>query len=923
MLWNFVPGGYMSLPRLTFAKYYFAVFLTVLLPASLNAATVSGTVKDSTGAVIPNAHVEISGGDLAQPVVVTSDAIGHFVSPDLKPGKYSARVSAEGFEPLVRSIDVGTTAVSLDVKLALPVAKQEVTVLGKSAQYANTDSVYKMLRNVGLGASFQVEGFTLKCDVATFQLNQGTITFLAPVNGMGTGAIFIGSGHFHLKPITKVSSAELNRRLKTGELDEDFSQIVFRYAGPTGRSLLGATKTKTDTPVAAASVLQHWRESVRQRREIPLGFSESLLHGDAMENVDAEILSWIYNQDRPGFFDAYIRGTKHKDLRFTFRPRGGAVPGLDSPEEVALINYDPEGMEDGIWYLDHFTQEYAKGTASSQEDRRYVASRKFKIETVIGKNDHLTSVATVTFEPLISGERVVKFRLLPNLRVTRVTDSEGKELYFIQESRRQDGSFYAILPQGLEAHKESSINIEYSGDKVLSNAGSGSYYVDARESWYPNLNGFNERALYDLTYKVPKKYKVISVGKLDREWMEGDFAASHWVTTKPVAVAGFNFGDYHRLDIPDTITGYDIEGFFLPDLPDQLAAYRDNALSGMSPKSMTQYALEETRAQLQVCSHYFGKTPFDHIYVTEQPNFSFGQSWPNLVYLPISAYLDSTQRWRLFGRIDNQFQAFVDEVTPHEVSHQWWGHAVSWSSYHDQWLSEGFAEFSAGLFLQQAKGPDWHKDYIQFWERQQRRILDKNNFGFAPNDAGPLWLGLRLDSPRTQNAYQNVTYPKGAYIVAMLRSMMWGSEDKEVKDKAFIDMMHDFVESHQDVPASTESFKAIAEKHMTKAMDLQHNGRLDWFFDEWVYGTEVPKYKFSYELAPTAGGKVKLHMTMTQSDVHADFAMLVPIYADFGKGMIRLGNMTMIGNNTREGEVILPEQPKKVAYNAYKEILER
>ena len=47
----------------------------------------------------------------------------------------------------------------------------------------------------------------------------------------------------------------------------------------------------------------------------------------------------------------------------------------------------------------------------------------------------------------------------------------------------------------------------------------------------------------------------------------------------------------------------------------------------------------------------------------------------------------------------------------------------------------------------------------------------KNNFGVAPNDAGPLWMGLRLVSPHSENAYQNVTYPKGAYVLQMLRSL--------------------------------------------------------------------------------------------------------------------------------------------------------
>ena len=242
----------------------------------------------------------------------------------------------------------------------------------------------------------------------------------------------------------------------------------------------------------------------------------------------------------------------------------------------------------------------------------------------------------------------------------------------------------------------------------------------------------------------------------------------------------------------------------------------------------------------------------------------------------------------LFGHIDTKFTGFVQEVTPHEVAHQWWGHAVGWASYHDQWLSEGFAEFSAGLFLQQGGGGDWRKDYIEFWDRLRQRILEKNNFGVAPNDAGPLWMGLRLISPRTEDAYQNVTYPKGAYVLEMLRSMMYGTGEQD-QDKAFIAMMHDFVESHRERPASTESFKAIAEKHMTKLMDLQGNGRLDWFFNEWVYGTQVPRYHFEYQLTPADGGKVKLHMTITQSEVDEHFAMLVPVFADFGNGMVRAG----------------------------------
>jgi hypothetical protein len=894
-------------------------FLCLMAPAWLHAQTISGTIQDSSGAVVVGARIEITGGDLTQPVVLSSDGAGKFVSADLKPGTYSLRVIQEGFELLTQTVDL-RQSVSLQLTLAIAKPNVNISVTGKSLAFANSDPVYVQLRDLSLGDTFRLDNFTLNFDAATFHFQKGTLTFLRPVNGIVTGAIFIGEGHFSLKPVTSLDARELTRRIGTAEVNEDFTEAVFRFTGDGRMSFLPGIGEQTEPASEAAAILHNWREKMRQRHEIPLGFTEFLLHGETMDNVDADLLAAVYNNSHPKFFNAYLRGKKHKDLRFFVRTRVGALPQMDSPEEVALINYDPEGMglEDGVWYLSHLKGEYINRTASSAEDRRLFATHSYKIETVIAKNAHLFSTATIVFQSLVPGERVMKFGLLPNLRVSRVTDEQGRDLYFIQESRKQDGSFYAILPQAPPLGKEQSINVEYAGDKVLQEAGEGSFYVSARSSWYPNLNGFGERALYDLTFKVPKHYKVISVGQLKNESVEQDLAITHWITPIPVAVAGFNYGQYQRLDVPDDITHYKISGYYLTELPANMRHIP--ALQSMAPKGMTKYALEQTRAQLQLCTLYFGKSPYEEIYVTEQPNFSFGQSWPNLVYLPISAYTDSTQRWLLFGHINNKFTGFVQEVTPHEVAHQWWGHTVGWASYHDQWLSEGFAEFSAGLFLQQAMGGDWRKDYIEFWERLQKRVLEKNNFGVAPNDAGPLWMGLRLVSPRSESAYQNVTYPKGAYVLEMLRSMMYSQEDK---DKAFIDMMHDFVDTHREKPASTESFKAVAEKHMTKAMDMQGNGRLDWFFAEWVYGTQVPRYHFDYQLTPADGGKVKLHMTITQSEVDENFAMIVPVYGDFGKGMIHLRQVGIAGNSSRSLDMLLPAQPKKVALNYYKEILER
>ncbi|MCU1338646.1 MAG: Aminopeptidase N-like protein [Bryobacterales bacterium] len=304
----------------------------------------------------------------------------------------------------------------------------------------------------------------------------------------------------------------------------------------------------------------------------------------------------------------------------------------------------------------------------------------------------------------------------------------------------------------------------------------------------------------------------------------------------------------------------------------------------------------------------------------EQPEFSFGQSWPGLVYLPISAFLDATQRYQLLGGISNGVTDFIQEVTPHEVAHQWWGHMVGWASYRDQWLSEGFADFSAGLFLQMTEQkPD---KYLKYLDNARETILEKNNYGMSANDAGPIHMGVRLDTEHTAGAYQRLIYPKGGYVLHMLRSMMW---DSKTGDANFIGMMHDFVETNLYKNATTASFQAVVEKHMIPNMNLAGNGKMDWFFDEWVYGIDVPRYKFDYQLIPEADGKVRLKASLAQSEVSDTFRMAVPIYLELDGGRIaRLGTVVMKGNSTNSNlDIVLPQKPKRVMINQNYDVLAR
>jgi aminopeptidase N len=180
--------------------------------------------------------------------------------------------------------------------------------------------------------------------------------------------------------------------------------------------------------------------------------------------------------------------------------------------------------------------------------------------------------------------------------------------------------------------------------------------------------------------------------------------------------------------------------------------------------------------------------------------------------------------------------------------------------------------------------------------------------------------GYRLNTTKTGSVYQNLVYPKGAFVLHMIRMMMYDSKGGG-GDTRFSKMMKDFVASNFNKDVSTEDFKFIVEKHITPEMDIDKNGKMDWFFDQWVYGTDVPAYKVEYSVTKS-GDKNILNAKITQSGVSDNFVMPVPLYLDFGEGFVSLGTVTMIGNSTFDlTDIPLPKAPKKVTVAALHDVL--
>ncbi len=782
--------------------------------------------------------------------------------------------------------------------MVLAVLVYAATAQGQSG--ANSDATYTALRNLSLGTeAVSVTNFDLKRDTGTFRLKSGTVCFASPVNGKVTGAVFIGDGDFLLAPPTDQERKSLNYLTKEDEFKERFERLVLRFTDSTYEEL-----KKAGTPATGGCDSGLWKDSQNTTRH--------KIH----HNLEAELLGEVLSPEPRGVFVAFIHGKHYADREmYSLNPN-------ENRDQVEFLTFDDNKW--GDWASFSFTGPHAPGTVGQP-----IRIEHHELDTTLEKSGAISGKATTTFVALRNGLRVVRLSLFPTLRVQEVT-ANGQGLPFIQEDKNDDPNFSVILPKPLAAGEKFSVTTSYSGKEAVTNEGSGNYYPVARSNWYPNnvLGGLGEYASYDMTFRIPKGMKIAATGVLVSSTTDGGQEVSVWKSESPQTVAGFSIGRFKVEEAklakpPMTIESYaneqppdwvnDLQLIVDPGLPGQPTT-TGVALGSMSTVLLNKKALSEGELAVQLYTDYFGPSSFTHLQLTQQTACNYGQSWPSLVWIPICYYFDATVRHQLGMQFGSR--GYWKVVTPHEVAHQWWGHTVGFDSGRDQWMSEGFSDFSASLYLSFIEKDQ--KKFDAFWSDEKDLLLERDAQGFRAIDAAPLTMGYRSGNSRTGGGItRRLIYPKGAYVLHMIRTMMF---DGKNGDKQFKETMQDFVSTYRGKAATTEDFKAMIEKHMTPGMDADGNHKMDWFFNQYVYGTGIAQYTFHATVETTPDGKSHVKGQITRSGVPGNWRDVIPLYAHAGDKTARLGTI-VVKHDTEPIDVMLPVKIDRVTINDNQDLL--
>jgi hypothetical protein len=712
-------------------------------------------------------------------------------------------------------------------------------------------------------AGFRADGLEMKLEDFELRLHRGTL-FTSPQNLGPTLLLFIGEGEVRFQPRPLAEREQLRQFCGMHELRDHVSAIFARIHPADLHRVLVPTRLDPD-PEAS----RRWPAAQRFYRD----------QSQKAFVLDASLPRspwWLL----PSVGDASVTFETARRGTLTYNVAAGEPEDLtlfDRQKKLQICSY-PSGGRD---------------TRYSEDDNRVV--------------DVLSHDLHVRFQPDVfgvSGENTIRLRVLSpvstvrlrlhdSLRVLSVTSREGGNHLFFRV--RDQASLIVSLGPLTGRVGEITLTVRYAGfhdpapiDQELLQVGGPPLQGGSNEepeiflervpvytnrtAWYPRGDN-DDYATARLRLETPAGMLAISGGKLVASGTADHGSFAEYVLDQPAKYLTAAVGRFTDLGLRQ-------EG--------------DLSLRGFSlsrTRNVAQDYMLLAERILGFFSERFGPCPYPwmNLAVSEWRTPG-GHSPPGLILVQLRPTLATN---RSLPDDPANFSDVPGFFLAHELAHQWWGQGVAPQNYRERWLSEGWAQYAAALWIRQSRGDSAFRD-----------IMDRyGQWSFRFTELGPINLGHRLGHLRNNpQIFRAVVYDKGAWVLHMLRGL--------VGEEAFTRGVRAFQAAHHFEKAGTDDFR--------EALEAASGQDLKPYFEAWIYGTSLPEIRYAWKIQ-SPGPLVRVTLRVDVRDLPGPFPVQITLVGD-GARETRILRLPPKGGTF---DLELPWRPRRVELNADRALLAR
>ncbi len=406
---------------------------------------------------------------------------------------------------------------------------------------------------------YDIHEINLRRSSIDITLIEGKLAFLAPINGLITGAVFTGRAHIIATPRDAAERRSLVNFVGVPLIDQAFSRAYLRFTDDTAEELLRGFAAAGITAQADEDFAEDWNSTV----------------GNLNSSHSLRIMTDLLSDDPQPYFSAALAGSQVGPFDVLVDRR------REEPVLIGSVRSAPGGPIYEVWA--------SFAAPDAPPVRESVLPVDYRLDTTIGDDLALAGDDHMHLKGARTGDRVIAVELSRLLSVDSVTAEGGPPLAFFHNedlsrqelSQRGNDLVYIVLAHPIKQDEELRLAIRYHGS-VIGDAGNGVYFVGDRGSWYPHALGMGHFASFDMTFHWPRRLTLVATGTPSDLPEEGGRRSGRWVSSSPMSVVGFNLGEYVKETagtanpVVEIYANKQIEEAILDRLHDRAAAYVPN-----------------------------------------------------------------------------------------------------------------------------------------------------------------------------------------------------------------------------------------------------------------------------------------------------------------------------------------------------------